>query len=73
MINGALPFGGDMPEKPSRLNLAKLQYVPSFQNNAMVWVWIDGALKKGCLISPHGRYESLSEFYMIYLTQSHCF
>ncbi len=62
MINGALPFGGDMPEKPNRINLAKLQYVPSFQKNTMVPVWIDGALKKGCSISPQGRYETLSEF-----------
>ncbi len=62
MINGALPFGGDMPEKPNKINLAKLQYIPSFQKNAMVPVWIDGALKKGCSISPQGRYETLSEF-----------
>jgi len=62
MINGALPFGGDMPEKPDRINLAKLQYVPSFQKNAMVPIWIDGALKKACSISPQGRYEALSEF-----------
>ena len=62
MINGALPFGIDMPEKPTKLNLAKLEYVPSFQKNAMVPVWIDGALKKATLISPQGRYEELSEF-----------
>jgi serine/threonine protein kinase len=62
MINGALPFGRDMPEKPDRINLAKLKYVPSFQKNTMVPVWIDGALKKGCSISPQGRYEELSEF-----------
>ncbi len=62
MINGALPYGGDMPEKPNKMNLAKLKYVPSFQKNAMVPVWIDGALKKGCSLSPHMRYEALSEF-----------
>lgn len=62
MINGSLPFGGDMPEKPNKLNLARLQYIPSFQKNTMVPIWIDGALKKACSISPHGRYEALSEF-----------
>lgn len=62
MINGALPYGGDMPEKPSKMNLAKLSYVPSFQKNSMVPVWIDGALKKGCSLAPQGRYEALSEF-----------
>lgn len=62
MINGALPFGQDMPEKPNAINLSKLQYVPSFHNNTMVPIWIDGALKKGTSINPHNRYDSLSEF-----------
>jgi eukaryotic-like serine/threonine-protein kinase len=62
MINGALPFGQDMPEKPNALNLAKLHYIPSFHNNAMVPIWIDGALKKATSINPQFRYESLSEF-----------
>jgi serine/threonine protein phosphatase PrpC len=62
MINGALPFGEDMPEKPNAINLAKLHYVPSFYNNAMVPIWIDGALKKGTSINPITRYDNLSEF-----------
>ncbi len=62
MINRALPFGGDMPEKPNKLNLAKLSYVPSFHKNTMVPAWIDGALKKATSISPQGRYDELSEF-----------
>ncbi|MDD5265532.1 MAG: protein kinase [Methylococcales bacterium] len=62
MINGALPFGRDMPEKPNAINLAKLHYVPSFHNNAMVPIWIDGALKKGTSINPQFRYDNLSEF-----------
>jgi serine/threonine protein kinase len=62
MINGALPFGQDMPEKPNAHNLAKLRYVPSFHNNAMVPIWIDGALKRGTSINPHTRYDDLSEF-----------
>ena len=62
MINKALPFGRDMPEKPNKINLAKLKYVPSFHKNAMVPYWIDGALRKATLIEPQGRYEALSEF-----------
>jgi hypothetical protein len=62
MINRALPFGGDIPEKPNKINLSKLVYVPSFQKNAMVPAWIDGALKKATSISPQGRYDELSEF-----------
>ena len=62
MINGALPFGQNMPEKPNALNIAKLHYVPSFHLNTMVPQWIDGALKKATSINPRFRYESLSEF-----------
>ena len=62
MINGALPFGVDMPEKPNKTNLAKLSYVPSFNKNVMVPIWIDGALKKATCIHPQGRYNEISEF-----------
>ena len=62
MINKALPFGQDMPEKPNKINLAKLNYVPSFHKNDMVPQWIDGALKKATSIIPQARYEELSEF-----------
>jgi len=62
MLNNALPFGQDMPEKPNKMNLAKLHYVPSFHHNAMVPIWIDGALKKATAITPQFRYDDLSEF-----------
>ena len=62
MINGALPFGQDMPEKPNKINMAKLEYVPSFHKNTMVPVWIDGAMKKATSLNPQIRYDSLSEF-----------
>ncbi len=62
MINKALPFGQDMPEKLNKISLAKLNYVPSFHKNDMVPQWIDGALKKATSIMPQARYEELSEF-----------
>ncbi|SJM92432.1 Serine/threonine-protein kinase PrkC [Crenothrix polyspora] len=62
MLNGALPFGEDMPEKPSPGYLANLRYVPSFHHNPMVPIWIDGALKKATAITPHSRYNELTEF-----------
>ncbi|MDO9270870.1 MAG: protein kinase [Methylobacter sp.] len=62
MLNSALPFGQDMPKKPNKMNLAKLHYVPSFHHNAMVPIWIDGALKKATAITPQFRYDDLSEF-----------
>jgi len=62
MINRALPFGRDIPEKPDKMSLAKLEYVPSFHKNTMVPHWIDGTLKKATSIAPQGRYDELSEF-----------
>lgn len=62
MLNNALPFGQDMPEKPNKMNLAKLYYVPSFHHNAMVPIWIDGAIEKATAITPQFRYDDLSEF-----------
>ncbi|MGR9099304.1 MAG: protein kinase domain-containing protein [Gammaproteobacteria bacterium] len=62
MLNGALPYGQDMPEKPDKAKMAKLNYVPSFHSNPMVPAWIDGALKKATSIDPHFRYDELSEF-----------
>lgn len=62
MLNNALPFGRDIPEKPDKIKLSKLRYVPSFHKNSMVPQWIDGALKKATAISPQLRYETLSEF-----------
>ena len=61
MINRALPFG-EIPEKPNKTNLAKLRYRPSFNQNAMVPLWIDGALKKATMIDSQLRYEQLTEF-----------
>lgn len=62
MINGSLPFGRNMPEKPDRVSLEKLRYVPSIHCNPMVPIWIDGALKKATAIVPEFRYDHLSEF-----------
>lgn len=62
MLNGGLPFGQDMPEKPSQGYLASLSYIPSFHHNPMVPIWIDGALKKATAIMPQLRYNEISEF-----------
>ncbi len=62
LLNGALPFDRNMPEKPDRAKLARLKYVPSIHLNSMVPVWIDGAISKALAINPERRYEDLSEF-----------
>lgn len=61
MINRHLPFG-EIPQRPNKINLAKLRYLPSFHHNVMVPIWIDGALKKATALNPQLRYDTLSEF-----------
>ena len=73
MINGDLPYGQDMPEKPNKMNLSKLLYVPRFQKNSMVPIWIDGALKKATAIDPHIRYQYISEFLKDFTTPNPIF
>jgi hypothetical protein len=51
-----------MPEKPTKMNLSKLNYVSSFHHNPMIPLWIDITLKKATAINPQMRYEQLSEF-----------
>ncbi|MFI3189239.1 protein kinase [Crenothrix sp. D3] len=62
MLNSALPFGQEMPEKPTALKLQKLSYIPSLYCNNMIPIWMDGALRKATAINPQHRYDSLSEF-----------
>lgn len=62
MLNNILPYGKNMPEKPTPMKLSKLVYTPSFVNNPLVPNWIDGALKKATALEPQLRYQHISEF-----------
>ncbi len=62
LLNGVLPFGESLPDKPTTAHFAKLIYVPSSQHNEMIPNWMDGALKKATSINPSLRYDTLSEF-----------
>jgi serine/threonine protein phosphatase PrpC len=62
ILNGALPFGEDLPEKSSTAKLDSLSYKPSVYCNEMVPIWMDGALRKATAMNPEYRYDTLSEF-----------
>ena len=62
LLNGTLPFGDTLPDKPTAAHFAKLIYVPSSQHNEMIPNWMDGALRKATAINPTLRYDTLSEF-----------
>ena len=61
-MNGALPFGETLPDKPTAVHFSKLVYVPSSQHNEMIPNWMDGALRKATAINPSQRYDTLTEF-----------
>jgi serine/threonine protein kinase len=62
ILNGALPFGQNLTEKPNAAKLDTLAYIPSVYCNEMVPIWMDGALRKATAIDPQYRYDTLSEF-----------
>ncbi len=73
ILNSALPFGQDLPEKPTAAKLQKLAYMPSVHCNEMVPIWMDGALRKATAINPQYRYDTLSEFLYDLHTPNHAF
>ena len=62
LLNNALPFGQEMPEKASYRQLSQLKYTSSFHHNPMVPNWMDGAIKKSLSLDIKVRHEDVYEF-----------
>ncbi|MCU7835588.1 MAG: bifunctional protein-serine/threonine kinase/phosphatase [gamma proteobacterium symbiont of Taylorina sp.] len=62
LLNNALPFGQDMPEKANYRQLSKLNYISSIHLNPMVPNWMDGAIKKSLSLDIKLRHEDVFEF-----------
>lgn len=62
MLAGHHPYGEHFGKCKQSRDFLKLKYQRSYHHNAMVPVWMDGALKKATQINPDARYEDLSEF-----------
>lgn len=62
LLNGALPYGRDLPPNGDKLKLAKLEYIPSMEHNPMVPHWMDLAIKKAVSLNSNHRYDDLFEF-----------
>jgi len=62
MLTGKEPFGGKLGECRTAKAYLNTKYVPCFEINPLVPIWIDGAVKKGLRFKPERRYEEVSEF-----------
>lgn len=62
LLTGRLPFGEAYHKCQSERDFARLNYVPAYQINPLVPVWLDGAIQKALNFDPVKRYTALSEF-----------
>lgn len=62
LLTGKLPFEGKLADCQHPHDFAKLRYIPAYDHNPLVPVWLDRALARALSIQPEGRYDALSEF-----------
>lgn len=62
MLTGKKPYEGKLEDCRSLQAYSNLKYIPSYQHNPHVPVWMDGAIKKAMSISAELRYQDVSEF-----------
>lgn len=62
MLTNHLPFNGKLETCRTEKAYLKTKYVPSFDLNPLVPVWIDGAIKKALRYRADRRYGDISEF-----------
>jgi len=62
MLTGTQPFGGKLNECRTSKAYLKTKYIPCFEQNPLVPIWMDGAVKKGLRFKPERRYDEVAEF-----------
>jgi len=62
MLTGEPPFAGKLEECRTSKAYLKTKYIPCYDINPLIPIWIDGAVKKGLRFNPEQRYEDVSEF-----------
>ncbi|MBV1874598.1 MAG: protein kinase, partial [Gammaproteobacteria bacterium] len=61
MLAGHEPFEGKLKECRTAKAYLKTKYIPCFESNSLVPIWIDGALRKGLRFKPDRRHMDVSE------------
>ncbi len=62
MLTGKQPFEGKLAHCRTDKAYLKTKYIPTYEINPLVPVWIDGAIKKALRFDPNRRYGDVSEF-----------
>ncbi|MEZ9821277.1 protein kinase [Shewanella sp. 10N.286.45.A1] len=62
MLTGQLPFNGKQQACKSKLDFIRLEYVPSYDINPLIPIWMDNALKKALSVAPEQRQADCSEW-----------
>mgnify|MGYP000326525335 CR=1 FL=1 len=61
MLTGQEPFAGKLHHCRTAKAYIKTKYIPSYELNPLVPIWLDGAIKKGLRYDPARRYTDVSE------------
>jgi len=61
MLTGKEPFSGKLNKCRTSGDYLKTKYVPCFNENPLVPIWIDGAIKKGLRFNAERRHEDVLE------------
>ena len=62
MLTGHEPFSGKLNECRTAKAYLKTKYIPCYELNPLVPIWVDGAVKKGLRFEPERRFGDVSEF-----------
>ena len=62
LLTGHLPYDDAIQRARSEADLVRLRYVPAYQHNPLVPIWMNGALRKAVRAQATLRYAELSEF-----------
>lgn len=62
MLTAQQPYQNKLADCKKLKQFQNLKYIPSFEHNPLVPMWLDGALKKSLSVSPEERYCDVSEF-----------
>ena len=62
MLTGKEPFDGKLNHCRTAKAYLKTKYIPAYELNPLVPVWMDCAIKKGLRFEPERRYAEVDEF-----------
>ena len=62
LLTGKLPYGDAFERARTEPALQQLAYVPAYQHNPLVPIWMSAAIRKAVRVDPTQRYDEVSEF-----------